>query len=101
MGGIEYRVGQQGAFESKRWRTTGLFARLFDSTFRVSGLLPTWPVNSASISVQHCQQCQGQNQMGDVRIDTLPEITFSLQKKEVTEENNDAVNSWHRVERRH
>jgi len=39
--------------------------------------------------------------MGDVRIDTLPEIAFALQRREVTEENNSAVNSWQRVERRH
>lgn len=68
---------------------------------RVSGLLPTQRVNSASISVKHCQQCQGQSQMGDVRIDTLPEITFALQRREVTEENNGVVNSWQRVEGRH
>lgn len=72
----------------------------FDSTFGFSGLLPTWPVNSASISLKHCQQCQGQSQMGDV-IDTLPEITIALQRREVTEENNGVVNSWQRVERRH
>jgi len=39
--------------------------------------------------------------MGDVRIETLPEIAFALQRREVTEENNSAVNSWQRVERRH
>ncbi len=64
--------------------------------------MPKRRVNSASISVKQCQQSQGKSQKGDVRIDTLPEITFALQRREeVTEENNGVVNSWQWVAGRH